>query len=598
MSVETLADDLRPALTQHRTPWDDAPPESATTAFTDRRAAPQRPQTFLTFTEEELTDDTAELYAPDEVQTVLTHEEEIADDATELCVPGGLRPLMLPRPEPALDATTLLQHSDPGEPPLPHDSGATEAPSRAKEARSEATEARSEATEARSGAKEAPSRAKEARSGAKEARSGAKEARSGAKEARSGATEARSEATEAPSRAKEAPSRAKEAPSRAKEARSGAKEAPSRAKEAPSRATEARLITQRLVTPRPHPPPSPEASIRATPGSQGSAELVSATRSAPRAALARPGGLLWLQAGGLTTLGLLLLGAIALLVTAAGVGGALWQGHRSDTHTRQLVTSLTLSAAQASRLEGQLVELRGLLNTAMALTTEALTVQSARRTPRLVPPSDFALDRPPPPGGQLQDATHPLGPGWVSPDLPSAALLGIEEPLPGWGEVVGALGRQLPAPLARQDAATLLWVGLDAGLSVALPGHHARTDPRTDPLYQAAQASPRAVWLRRPGGGAAIGHRIEHEGARIGVVGIEISSLWLAESLLPSKLRNVPGLYGLLLDPRAEPIAWTTPEPPGPSDLAPELITSVQKGGSGYLFGESIAGTHLYLYHH
>lgn len=308
---------------------------------------------------------------------------------------------------------------------------------------------------------------------------------------------------------------------------------------------------------------------------------------------------LWLQAGGLTTLGVALFGLVALLVSAAGAGGALWQRHRSDARMRQLVTTLTLSAAQANRIEGRLMGIQGLLSTTAALTSEALSAQPGARAQRVIPASAFAEDQPKPPGAELQGSDHPLGPGWVSPALPSFALLGVPQAAPGWPEVAGVLGRQLPGPLARQPAAEVLWVRLDAGLHVALPGHHARTDPRSDPLYRNAHAHTQPIWLRRPEGGAAVGRAIEAEGVSIGVVGIELSGPWLTEALLPNKLQDDPDIHGLLLDPQAEPIAWTLDARPGPSVLDPAVISSAQKGGSGYVFGRSAEGVvQLYVYHH
>ncbi|MBX2797418.1 MAG: cache domain-containing protein [Myxococcales bacterium] len=348
--------------------------------------------------------------------------------------------------------------------------------------------------------------------------------------------------------------------------------------------------------PRPPMPAPTPAPLSLTPSSASSESSLTRTRTSDSQ---------WWRSvttGGITSFALIvLLGTLSMVISGAGVGAALWQRHASDVRTRQLVTVLTLSSAQANRVESGLVALHTPAVAAAALTAEAASSPTTWRV-RLRTPADFRADAPSPhPDATLRPEGTPLGPGWVSPTVP--VLASGSEPKPSWRAATALATRHLPSVLDEHPAAEVVWVGLENGLYLALPGHSGLAegyDPQTDSVYRAVRTRGRPVWRRRPGGAITLGRPIlaPGKGRRlIGVAGVDVSSGWLQDTLLPSTLRGTPDVYGMLLDGEASIVATSHPDVTIP--LHGTVADAARTGGSGYVFAdEASRATRLHVYHH
>ncbi|MEN0066775.1 MAG: cache domain-containing protein, partial [Myxococcota bacterium] len=272
------------------------------------------------------------------------------------------------------------------------------------------------------------------------------------------------------------------------------------------------------------------------------------------------------------------------------------------------VKAVTVGALQASRLESALVAGIGPLDATATLVTEALENGPRWRPVKGRPPGEFRSENTLPETGFAVDRSpdKTQGPRWVDPMTPAVFSPEVELQNPRWGALSEVFQRHLPPMINDRGAVGAVWVGLEDGFYITLPGRgiDGDLDPRNDPVYRGARTAASSVdWTADSYGRLTVARPLvapDAESAFLGVVAVEFDAEWVIDHLLPRPLVGVPGVGSLLLDDGPMIVAATELEEA--KAINPTLLEGMDEVDpettSGYRIVRDGNGQELLYIHH
>ncbi len=300
----------------------------------------------------------------------------------------------------------------------------------------------------------------------------------------------------------------------------------------------------------------------------------------------------------------------ALLVIGIVVAG--WQVQaalqaRAERDRQTFVRAVTVGAVQASILESAFVAGLGPLDATATLLTEAY--ENGVRWQSVVgrPPSEFRSASTLPSSGGAFDRSPAKTEGsqWIDVQVPAVIVPPVEQQNPRWGAVSRVFAQHLPPMLNDRAAVFAVWVGLEDGFYVTLPGRNVDDDfdPREHPVYRNARLAASSVdWHSNRYGLLTVARPLvsTDTSAFLGVAAVQFDEEWIVDHLLPRALGGVPDVGAVLLDEGAMVVAATDRE--GAKAINPGLWEAMAEAdparSSGYRIVRDDNGIdQLYVFH-
>lgn len=292
--------------------------------------------------------------------------------------------------------------------------------------------------------------------------------------------------------------------------------------------------------------------------------------------------------------------------------GLAWQidqmlGAQAERQRQTFTRAVTVGATQATMLESAFVAGLGPLDATAAVLTEAL--ENGPKWRRVVgrPPQEFRSENTLPEEGSAFDRSPAKrdGPRWVDLQMPAVVTPDTETQNPRWGIVSELFKRHLPPLLDDRPAVGAVWVGLEDGFFITLPGRGEipdSFDPREDPVYRTGREAATVDWQVGPYGRLSATRAMvatSGSGRVHGVVGFDIDLEWVREHLLPRDWVGVPGVGGVLVDEGAMIVAAT--DLPNARALNPTLLEGMAEadvsGSPGYRIEDGFRTPQLFIFH-